>query len=79
MKVKEFIEILSKMPEDAEVIYQCCSEYEVLKADDPTLVKGEDKVIALRNGRYMRVPGTWLDPKDFTPTEYVTVVTLPGN
>lgn len=78
MTVQELIDLLSGLPSDVQVIYQCYSEYEMLRPDELKLIKAEDKTITLRNGRYMRVNSWWL--KHGEPTsDYATVVIFPGN
>lgn len=77
MTVRELAEKLAGFPPDAQVIYARCSEYEVLDADDPALVRAEDEKIILRDGRYMRCEKRWVKPGD--PAQWATVVTLPGN
>jgi hypothetical protein len=39
MTVKELIELLSKMPQDYEVIYRCCSDWAKM---DPVEVRVQD-------------------------------------
>lgn len=42
MKVKELIELLASVPQDAEVIYRYCSDYSVLNAQDIKIQRSSD-------------------------------------
>ncbi len=80
MTVAEFIKVLSAMPPEAVVIYQMCSEYDVLNEDDPQCVLASEKQIVLHHGRYMDYVERHWKGIDWGPEPtFATVCTLPGN
>lgn len=57
MTVKELIVKLLEMPLDADVIYDCCSDYADLP--EPTM-----KEVAFRNGEYKDLQRKWYPPEE---------------
>lgn len=78
MTVKELIAELQTMPQDAQVIYACYSEYDLLNEGDITLHKPSDKKIELRkeNG-YLRYRDRWHREGD--KIVFPEVVVFPGS
>lgn len=50
MNVADLKNILEKYPEDMEILYRCCSDYERMEADDIKTVSAVEKT----NGYWMR-------------------------
>lgn len=75
MTVKDLINKLSKMPQDAVVVIDMCSECNELDGGEPTL---EKMVRHGPQGQYMRyVKRYW--PNDKPKPELVEVCHFPGN
>lgn len=78
MIVSDLIEKLKTFPPDATVIYQIYSDYDLLKAEDISFVKAEDRRIILHNGHCMSWNERW-KPKDVDDPQFITAVIFPGN
>lgn len=65
MTVGELISVLQGMPQDAVVIYNCCSDYAEMDNDQVTLVRAEDQKIVYReeNG-YLDYKPEWFMTED---------------
>jgi hypothetical protein len=77
MKVHELVTLLQGLPKDAEVITTLFSEYRELESKDVTLIKAEDKKVALHHGNYMEIRPWWLEKNQ--DANFVTVVHFSGN
>ncbi len=87
MKVHELIALLKQTPMEAEVIYRCCSEYEVLDADDIMFRTAEQMraelakpypdrpCIAFHKERFMEMRNEWITDA----VVFQDLVVLPGN
>ena len=65
MTIKELIEHLQTMPQDALVIHTFCSDYDALKADDFTLMTPTEKGgIINHHGHIMYCKRDWLADAD---------------
>lgn len=76
MTVQELIAVLQNMPQDAEVVYRCASDYTALEPEQVRLFKAEEKVIVKHNTSLMEY-----DPylyRDGTKPDFRTVVAFPG-
>ncbi len=63
MTNQELIDHLKQFPPDAQVIYTCYSDYNLLTADEVTLIRPDEKGgIVVHNGHVMRVEKGWLPP-----------------
>ena len=82
MTVRELIEHLQQYPQDASVcvLYQECSDYSILEADEIHFYKDDPnsgRRYVLRNGQVMEY-----DPKQWPPNEtpvFLDTVIFPGN
>lgn len=77
MIVKELIEKLSKMPQDAAVVIEMFSECRDMDSSEPILIRAEDRKLIWRNGKYI----TWSEgyAKSGEIPMFVTVCHFPGN
>ena len=75
MKVKELIDWLNNVPQDAEVIQTYCSNYRPLELSYIRLLLTEDKKVAVLDGHYYDVMS---DSPDATKPDYTTVVHING-
>lgn len=71
MNVKELRHALEQYPDDMEVLYSCCSDYERMEADDIGVVKAVDQ-----NGYWMRSHPTMSADNKAREKEYLL---FPGN
>ena len=89
MTVRELIAKLQTFPPDVDVIYRCCSDWDMLDAANVELVTAEESErqtnaykhgggIHYRKGRYCNGYPLAMYGPDEKPV-YRTVVTLPGN
>lgn len=77
MTVRELIAELQAMPQEAAVLYQCCSDYSILEPGEIVLRTADDELVALRGGKHMTLTRKQY-PADETPV-FVDAVILPGN
>lgn len=71
MNVKELRERLEQFPDDLEVLYRCCSDYERLNAEDLEITQAVDQ------GHYwMRAHHTMSDENKARMKDYLL---FPGN
>ncbi len=60
MTVGELITILQGFPQDAPVIYDCCSDYAAMRPDEVTLIRAEDqKIIWREQNGYSQYDPRW--------------------
>lgn len=92
MTVAELVEKLKEFPQDADVIYRCCSDWAELDAELVRLVPAEKSraaaagvkfpggftAVQYRGGRYVDAYARELHGVDEEPV-YRTVVCFPGN
>lgn len=77
MTVRELILELQAMPQDAVVLNKMMSDYDILDPRKITIAGPERELVALRDGKYMRVY-----KHQFTPDEipvWVNCIIFPGN
>lgn len=77
MTVRELIAKLQTMPQDAAVLYRCCSDYSILESGEIVLRKADDELVALRGGKHMTLTRKQY-PANETPV-FVDAVIFPGN
>lgn len=70
MNVKELREFLAKFPDDMDVLYKFCSDYELLDADDIEVKGAVDQ-----GGYWMRANATMSDDNKSRMKKYLI---LPG-
>lgn len=79
MTVKELIDHLGTMPQDAIVLYKQYSDFSVLEAEEIELILARSGGAFKRNGLY-KSSEDWSDKNKEDPgNEPVTVVVFPGN
>lgn len=81
MTVKDLIEILSKMPQDAGVMYDLHSDVAGMDEEQVVLITPDhngDKIIK-RNGRYETYAPQWWDVETMGEPKFETVVKFPGS
>lgn len=81
MRVKDLIELLSRMPPEAEVLYRCCSDWSPLSEDEVTLTRAEDRKIVYRTANGYSDFNERFLPKGTDPAtcDFRTCVLFPGN
>jgi len=78
MTVKELIERLRVMPQDAIVLYQACSDSYELEDDEPSLFKMTVTRDKTGKPRYHSYNDKWI-PKNAEDIEVIDVCHFPGN
>jgi len=71
VNVKELKEILAQYPDDMEILYRLYSDYEMLNADDISVVEAVDQ-----NGYWMRTHPTMSADNQSRKSTYLL---FPGN
>ncbi len=88
MTNQELIDHLRTFPPDAEVVYRCCSEYEILNVEQVKYSAGglgqdvprwcSPKMFVKRGGHVVTYRIDQWDPKEGVP-EFVSLILFPGN
>lgn len=78
MTVAELIAELQRFPQDAVVLYRCCSDFSDLDPGDVRVATVESEEVCIRRGLYCDAThyrGRWGDEKPV----FVQAVVFPGN
>lgn len=77
MTVRQLRGLLATFPQDAEIVYDCCSDAAGLEAEQVKLIKAEEEKVIKEGDIFRYHNPRWTKPGQVL--NFVTVVSFPGN